>query len=292
MTEKQINLLIITGMSGAGKTVAVQSLEDLGFFCVDNLPPVLIPKFAELIEQSGGRIKKVALVIDLRGREFFDTLSEALTKLEEMEYINHQILFLDASDQVLVQRYKETRRRHPLAPDGLPLDGILAERKMLEELKGRANLSIDTSQLKLAQLKEKISYYFSTMHSQMTVNIISFGFKYGIPIDADLVFDVRFLPNPHYIETLRPMTGLDDDVSDYVFQWEETKQFVERLTDFVKYTLPHYQREGKSQLVIGIGCTGGKHRSVSIAEFLGKTFKGDYVTRVSHRDIERDRHQR
>jgi RNase adapter protein RapZ len=292
MTEKQINLLIITGMSGAGKTVAVQSLEDLGFFCVDNLPPVLIPKFAELIEQSGGRIKKVALVIDLRGREFFDTLSEALTKLEEMEYINHQILFLDASDQVLVQRYKETRRRHPLAPDGLPLDGILAERKMLEELKGRANLSIDTSQLKLAQLKEKISYYFSTMHSQMTVNIISFGFKYGIPIDADLVFDVRFLPNPHYIETLRPMTGLDADVSDYVFQWEETKQFVERLTDFVKYTLPHYQREGKSQLVIGIGCTGGKHRSVSIAEFLGKTFKGDYVTRVSHRDIERDRHQR
>ena len=278
--------------SDFGKTVAVQSLEDLGFFCVDNLPPVLIPKFAELIEQSGGRIKKVALVIDLRGREFFDTLSEALTKLEEMEYINHQILFLDASDQVLVQRYKETRRRHPLAPDGLPLDGILAERKMLEELKGRANLSIDTSQLKLAQLKEKISYYFSTMHSQMTVNIISFGFKYGIPIDADLVFDVRFLPNPHYIETLRPMTGLDADVSDYVFQWEETKQFVERLTDFVKYTLPHYQREGKSQLVIGIGCTGGKHRSVSIAEFLGKTFKGDYVTRVSHRDIERDRHQR
>jgi RNase adapter protein RapZ len=292
MTEKQINLLIITGMSGAGKTVAVQSLEDLGFFCVDNLPPVLIPKFAELIEQSGGRIKKVALVIDLRGREFFDTLSEALTKLEEMEYINHQILFLDASNQVLVQRYKETRRRHPLAPDGLPLDGILAERKMLEELKGRANLTIDTSQLKLAQLKEKISYYFSTMHSQMTVNIISFGFKYGIPIDADLVFDVRFLPNPHYIETLRPMTGLDADVSDYVFQWEETKQFVERLTDFVKYTLPHYQREGKSQLVIGIGCTGGKHRSVSIAEFLGKTFKEDYVTRVSHRDIERDRHQR
>lgn len=289
MTDKQINLLIITGMSGAGKTVAVQSLEDLGFFCVDNLPPLLIPKFAELIEQSGGRIKKVALVIDLRGREFFDTLSDALSRLEEMDHIRHQILFLDASDQILVQRYKETRRRHPLASEGLPLDGILAERRMLEEIKGRANLILDSSQLKPVHLKEKISNYFSNMQSQMTVNITSFGFKYGIPIDADLVFDVRFLPNPHYIDDLRPKTGLDQDVSGYVFQWDESVEFVDRLSDFVGYTLPHYQREGKSQLVIGIGCTGGKHRSVAIAEYLGKKFKDDYLTRVSHRDIERDR---
>lgn len=289
MTDNQINLLIITGMSGAGKTVAVQSLEDLGFFCVDNLPPLLIPKFAELIEQSGGRIKKVALVIDLRGREFFDTLSDALSRLEEMDHIRHQILFLDASDQILVQRYKETRRRHPLASEGLPLDGILAERRMLEEIKGRANLILDSSQLKPVQLKEKISNYFSTMQSQMTVNITSFGFKYGIPIDADLVFDVRFLPNPHYIDELRPKTGLDQDVSGYVFQWDESVQFVDKLSDFVEYTLPHYQREGKSQLVIGIGCTGGKHRSVAIAEYLGEKFKDDYLTRVSHRDIERDR---
>lgn len=289
MTDNQINLLIITGMSGAGKTVAVQSLEDLGFFCVDNLPPLLIPKFAELIEQSGGRIKKVALVIDLRGREFFDTLSDALSRLEEMDHIRHQILFLDASDQILVQRYKETRRRHPLASEGLPLDGILAERRMLEEIKGRANLILDSSQLKPVQLKERISNYFSTMQSQMTVNITSFGFKYGIPIDADLVFDVRFLPNPHYIDDLRPKTGLDQDVSGYVFQWDESMQFVDKLSDFVGYTLPHYQREGKSQLVIGIGCTGGKHRSVAIAEYLGKRFKDDYLTRVSHRDIERDR---
>lgn len=289
MTDKQINLLIITGMSGAGKTVAVQSLEDLGFFCVDNLPPLLIPKFAELIEQSGGRIKKVALVIDLRGREFFDTLSDALSRLDEMDHIRYEILFLDASDQILVQRYKETRRRHPLASEGLPLDGIVAERRMLEEIKGRANLILDSSQLKPVQLKEKISNYFSTMQSQMTVNITSFGFKYGIPIDADLVFDVRFLPNPHYIDDLRPKTGLDQDVSGYVFQWDESVEFVDRLIDFVGYTLPHYQREGKSQLIIGIGCTGGKHRSVAIAEHLGKKFKDDYLTRVSHRDIERDR---
>lgn len=289
MTDKQINLLIITGMSGAGKTVAVQSLEDLGFFCVDNLPPLLIPKFAELIEQSGGRIQKVALVIDMRGREFFDTLSDALVRLQEMEHINYQILFLDASDQVLVQRYKETRRRHPLAPEGLPLEGIQAERKLLEELKGRANLILDSSQLKPVQLKEKISNYFSTMQSRMTVNVTSFGFKYGIPIDADLVFDVRFLPNPHYIDQLRPKTGLDQEVSGYVFQWDESLQFVDKLTDFIDYTLPHYQREGKSQLVIGIGCTGGKHRSVAIAEYLGEKFKADYLTRVSHRDIDRDR---
>nr|WP_280922212.1 RNase adapter RapZ [Ammoniphilus resinae] len=281
--------MIITGMSGAGKTTAVQSLEDLGFFCVDNLPPLLIPKFAELIEQSGGRIQKVALVIDLRGREFFVTLSDALARLEEMEHINYQILFLDSSDQVLVQRYKETRRRHPLAAEGSPLEGILAERRLLEELKGRANLILDSSQLKPIQLKEKISNYFSTMQSRMTVNITSFGFKYGIPIDSDLVFDVRFLPNPHYITELRPKTGLDEEVSTYVFKWDETAQFVHKLEDFIAFTLPHYQREGKSQLIIGIGCTGGKHRSVSIAEYLGKKFSSQYVTRVSHRDIERDR---
>ncbi|RKD21801.1 RNase adaptor protein RapZ [Ammoniphilus oxalaticus] len=287
--SEQINLLIITGMSGAGKTVAVQSLEDLGFFCVDNLPPQLIPKFAELIEQSGGRIKKVALVIDLRGREFFDTLSDALSQLEEMQHIHHQILFLDSSNQILVQRYKETRRRHPLAPEGLPLEGIEAERKMLEELKGRANLIVDSSQLKPVQLKEKIASYFSTIETKMIVNITSFGFKYGIPIDADLVFDVRFLPNPHYIDELRPKTGLESEVSDYVFQWDQSIEFLEKLDDFIGYTLPHYQREGKSQLVIGIGCTGGKHRSVSIVEHLGQKFKENYITRVSHRDIERDR---
>lgn len=186
-------LIIITGMSGAGKTIAVQSLEDLGFFCVDNLPPVLIPKFAELIEQSNGKIGKVALVIDLRGREFFTALSESLNYIKDHFTIHCEILFLDATDSVLVQRYKESRRRHPLAPEGMPLDGIRLERKMLEELKNSATQVLNTSTMKPAQLKERIISRFSHLESQMlSVNITSFGFKYGIPIDADLVFDVRF----------------------------------------------------------------------------------------------------
>ncbi|BAU26620.1 UPF0042 nucleotide-binding protein [Aneurinibacillus soli] len=290
MKEKQINeinLLIITGMSGAGKTVAVQKLEDLGFFCVDNLPPVLIPKFAELIDQSGGRIEKVALVIDLRGREFFDSLSESLERIHDMENISYQIIFLDASDETLVQRYKETRRNHPLAQHGLPLEGIRAERKLLEEFKGLANLIIDTSHLKPVSLKEKISGIFGQMTHSLTVNIQSFGFKYGVPIDADLVFDVRFLPNPHYVDTLRPKTGKDTEVSEYVFKWDVTQEFLQKLTDFLDFTLPHYQQEGKSQLVIGIGCTGGKHRSVAITEYLAARYEDEYNVRVTHREMER-----
>ncbi|WCK54130.1 RNase adapter RapZ [Aneurinibacillus sp. Ricciae_BoGa-3] len=286
----QINLLIITGLSGAGKTVAVQKLEDLGFFCVDNLPPVLIPKFAELIDQSGrGNIERVALVIDLRGREFFDSLSDSLERLSEMEHISYQILFLDASDQALVRRYKETRRHHPLAPNGLPLDGIRSERKLLEELKGRANLIIDTSSLKPAALKEKISQMYANMNNGLMVNIHSFGFKYGIPIDADLVFDVRFLPNPHYVDTLRPKTGKDEEVYEYVFKWDIATDFMEKLTGLIDFTLPHYQKEGKSQLVIAIGCTGGKHRSVAIAEYLGNRYQEQYNVRVTHRDMEKGR---
>lgn len=285
----EINLLIITGMSGAGKTVAIQKLEDLGFFCVDNLPPVLIPKFAELIDQSGGRIQKVALVIDLRGREFFDALAESLERVHEMENITYQIIFLDASDQTLVQRYKETRRNHPLAPNGLPLDGIHAERRLLEELKGLANLIIDTTHLKPVLLKEKISQIFSQMSQNLTVIVQSFGFKFGIPIDADLVFDVRFLPNPHYVETLRPKTGKEAEVSDYVFKWDISQEFLTKLADFIDFTLPHYQQEGKAQLVIGIGCTGGKHRSVAIAEYLGQRYQDQYNVRITHRDIERGR---
>ncbi len=285
----EINLLIITGMSGAGKTVAIQKLEDLGFFCVDNLPPVLIPKFAELIDQSGGRIQKVALVIDLRGREFFDALAESLERIHEMENITYQIIFLDASDQTLVQRYKETRRNHPLAPNGLPLDGIHAERRLLEELKGLASLIIDTTHLKPVLLKEKISQIFSQMNQNLTVIVQSFGFKFGIPIDADLVFDVRFLPNPHYVETLRPKTGKEAEVSDYVFKWDVSQEFLAKLADFIDFTLPHYQQEGKAQLVIGIGCTGGKHRSVAIAEYLGQRYQDQYNVRITHRDIERGR---
>jgi UPF0042 nucleotide-binding protein len=290
MEGKSIQLIIITGMSGAGKTVAVQSIEDLGYFCVDNLPPILIPKFIELIEQSAASMSKVALVLDLRAREFFDTLFEAIDQLGKKEFFHYQILYLDASDKVLVQRYKETRRRHPLAPDGLPLEGIQQERKILEELKGRAQQTIDTSNLKPAQLREKIVHRFTdNTDNQLTVNAMSFGFKYGIPIDADLVFDVRFLPNPHYIDEMRPKTGLDEQVSTYVLKWTETQTFIKKLEDMLSFLLPHYQREGKSQVVVAIGCTGGKHRSVTLAEYLQKRFADEYTTRVSHRDITKDK---
>jgi RNase adapter protein RapZ len=284
-------LVIITGMSGAGKTIAVQSLEDLGFFCVDNLPPVLIPKFAELIEQSNGKIGKVALVIDLRGREFFTSLSESLRYIKENYTLDYEILFLDATDGVLVQRYKESRRRHPLAIDGAPLDGINNERKLLEELKGLATQVIDTSNLKPVQLKETIVSRFNQLDVDMlTLNVISFGFKYGIPIDADLIFDVRFLPNPHYIESMRPNTGQDPEVYEYVMKWGETQEFLTKLLDMLHFLIPQYKKEGKSQVVLGIGCTGGKHRSVAIAEYLGRVMGSSEteIVRVSHRDSERD----
>ncbi|MFC7439927.1 RNase adapter RapZ [Laceyella putida] len=286
--SKKGNLVVITGMSGAGKSVAMQSLEDNGFFCVDNLPPVLLPKFAELLEQSQGNLNRVALVIDLRGREFFSSLFETLDQLEEWHGIQHQILFLDADDQTLVRRYKETRRRHPLSPDGTPLDGILQERKLLEELKGRAHQIIDTSRLKPAELKEKIVNRFVHVEpNRMTVTFMSFGFKHGIPIDADLVFDVRFLPNPHYVDSLRPQTGKDADVAEYVMKWADTKQFVEKMIDLFQFLIPQYHREGKQQLVVGIGCTGGKHRSVALAETFHSKFQEQFHCRVAHRDIEK-----
>ncbi|WNR44826.1 RNase adapter RapZ [Paenibacillus roseipurpureus] len=285
-------LVIITGMSGAGKTIAVQSMEDLGFFCVDNLPPVLIPKFAELIVQSMGKIGKVALVIDLRGREFFTALQESLRYIQENYTLSYEILFLDATDATLVQRYKESRRRHPLAPDGLPLEGIALERKLLEELKGLATQVIDTSSLKPAHLKERIISRFTNLEAnRISINVISFGFKYGVPIDADLIFDVRFLPNPHYVEQLRPQTGQDPDVYDYVMKWTETQEFLTKLLDMLNFLMPQYKKEGKSQVVVGIGCTGGKHRSVAITEYLGRVMGNSETetVRLSHRDAERDR---
>lgn len=292
-TGATAKLVIITGMSGAGKTIAVQSLEDLGFFCVDNLPPVLIPKFAELIEQSNGKIGKVALVIDLRGREFFTALSESLHFIKNHSTISYEILFLDARDDVLVQRYKESRRRHPLAPNGMPLEGIGLERRMLQDLKGSASLVIDTSTLKPAQLKERIiSRFVNAENNALSVNVISFGFKYGVPIDADLIYDVRFLPNPHYVDQLRPQTGQNPDVYDYVMKWPETQQFLTKLVDMLQFLIPLYRKEGKSQVVIGIGCTGGKHRSVAISEYLGRTLGASDTerVRVTHRDADRDKH--
>ncbi|RFU66991.1 RNase adapter RapZ [Peribacillus saganii] len=282
----ETQLVVITGMSGAGKTVAIQSFEDLGFFCVDNLPPTLLPKFLELMKESGSKMNKVALVMDLRGREFFDHLFRALDDLAETSWITPNILFLDADDSALVRRYKETRRTHPLAPSGLPLEGIKAERSLLEELKGRAQVIYNTSELKPRELREKILTEFSVDKKPVfTVNIMSFGFKHGIPIDADLVFDVRFLPNPHYIDHMRPKTGLEEEVSSYVLKWTETQKFLEKVTDLLSFMLPHYKREGKAQLIIAIGCTGGQHRSVALAEYIGHYFEDGYVTHITHRDI-------
>lgn len=286
--SNEIQMVIITGMSGAGKTVAIQSFEDLGFFCVDNLPPTLLPKFLELMKDSGNKMNKVALGMDLRGRDFFDHLFKALDELAETSWVTPEILFLDADDATLVRRYKETRRFHPLAPSGLPLEGIKLERQLLSELKGRAQIIYNTSQLKPRELREKIVVDFSANKQAMfTVNVMSFGFKHGIPIDADLVFDVRFLPNPYYVEHMRPQTGLDDEVSSYVLKWNETHKFLEKVIDLLTFMLPQYKREGKAQLVIAIGCTGGQHRSVTLAEYIGKHFKGDYHTCITHRDIER-----
>ncbi|WP_236016972.1 RNase adapter RapZ [Siminovitchia sp. FSL H7-0308] len=277
-------------MSGAGKTVAIHSFEDLGFFCVDNLPPALMPKFLELMKESGNKMNKVALVMDLRGREFFDTLLRVIDELSDSNWITPQILFLDADDGVLVRRYKETRRSHPLAPSGLPLEGIMQERKLLEELKGRAQHIYNTSVMKPKELREKILTEFSADRQAIfTVNVMSFGFKHGIPIDADLVFDVRFLPNPHYIDHMRPKTGLEEEVSNYVLKWSDTQKFLAKVTDLLSFMLPHYKREGKSQLVVAIGCTGGQHRSVALAEYIGQYFENDYQIRITHRDIEKKR---
>lgn len=286
--KDETQLVIITGMSGAGKTVAVQSFEDLGFFCVDNLPPALLPKFLELMRDTQHNIKKVAVVMDLRGREFFDCLIEALDLLGKEDWLSEHILFLDAEDQSLVSRYKETRRAHPLAPEGLPLEGIQHEREMLDELKGRAQRIINTSDLKPRSLREQIlSSYAEEKQQVFSVQVVSFGFKYGLPIDADLVFDVRFLPNPHYVEQMRPLTGQNPEVSSYVFKWSETQTFVSKLLDLLQFMLPQYKREGKSQLVIAIGCTGGQHRSVAISEHLTRHLSNEYVTHVTHRDIEK-----
>jgi len=290
VNSNELQIVIITGMSGAGKTVAMHSFEDLGFFCVDNLPPMLLPKFLELMRESGSKMNRVALVMDLRGREFFDQLFQILNDLEQTSWMIPHILFLDADDATLVRRYKESRRSHPLAKSGMPLEGIQLERKLLEELKGRAQTIYNTSTMKPKELREKIAKQFSNNKTGLfRINIISFGFKHGIPIDADLVFDVRFLPNPFYIESMKPKTGLDQEVYSYVMKWNDTTKFLEKLTDLLQFMLPLYKREGKSQLVLAIGCTGGQHRSVAIAEYLGEKFRDDYHVEVTHREIKNER---
>lgn len=287
MAMEEFRLVIITGMSGAGKTQAVRALEDLGYFCVDNLPPALIPKFAELCSQSAGKVSRIALVVDIRGREFFDTLAQVLEEMEKQGQI-YEVLFLEASDEVLIRRYKESRRRHPLAAQGRVSDGIVRERARLEPIRGRATHVIDTTGMATTKLREKLTSLFATgaQMQRMSITVVSFGFKHGLPLDADMVFDVRFLPNPFYVENLRRKSGVTPEVGEYIAKWPVSQQFQERLWSFVDYLIPHYVDEGKSHLIIAIGCTGGMHRSVYIAQKLYERLRNHgYKITIEHRDI-------
>ncbi len=281
---ESLELVIITGMSGAGKTVAIQSFEDMGYFCIDNMPPSLIPKFWELIKESG-KVTKIALVVDLRSRSFFEEIQSMLIDIENTAFIDTRVLFLDASDNELVSRYKETRRTHPLAMDGLVTDGIRKERAILEDLKTRASIVIDTTSLTPRQLREKINQEFRHSQDQgFRIEMVSFGFKYGLPIDADIAMDVRFLPNPHYISELRPLTGMDKPVYEYVMSFDETEAFYQHFLSLLKTIMPGYVKEGKSSLTIAIGCTGGQHRSVALTERVGKALSEEYKVNITHRD--------
>lgn len=282
--------VVITGLSGAGKSLAIRALEDTGFFCVDNLPPALIPKFAELCLQAGDRFRRVALVIDIRGGEFFDSAVEALEELERTG-LAYRILYLEASDEVIVRRFKETRRRHPLAPYGRVTEGLAEERRQLEMLRGKAHHIVDSSNLTPQELKRRVIDLFADdpRSDAMVVHLVSFGFKHGALLDADLLLDVRFLPNPHYVPSLRPLTGNDLPVRDYVMKWPVTRKFLTKVWVLLRFLLPLYTAEGKSHLTIGIGCTGGKHRSVVIANRLAERIKGEnHTVLVEHRDIRRD----
>ncbi len=284
-----MKFFIITGLSGAGKSSAVKAMEDIGYYCVDNIPPALIPMVADICKQSSGKIENVALVSDLRGGDLFNQLFDSLNELQEKGF-KYEIIFLDAADSKLVTRYKETRRNHPLSPQGTVLEGIVKERGLLSEVRSRAKYIIDTTKLKPSDLKDEIKKIAlnQTEYKGIVINVVSFGFKYGIPIDSDLVLDVRFLPNPFYVPELKPKTGEDKEVRDYVFSYKQTGQFIEKLDDMIEFLIPHYVEEGKSQLVIAIGCTGGKHRSVAIANDVYAFIKkmGHKVV-LQHRDYQK-----
>lgn len=289
-----MRFIIVTGLSGAGKSEATNALEDMGYFCVDNLPPKLIKKFAEVCKQSQGSIDKVALVMDIRGGIFFDDLFESLSELSR-EQFRYEILFLDTSDEVLVKRFKEKRRSHPLAPGGRVITGIELERQKLREVKDKADVIIDTSKYAIKDLREEMARKFGDKEmpeKQMAITILSFGFKYGIPVDSDLVFDVRFIPNPFYIPELKPFSGNDEPVKNYVMDQIETQTFLEKANDMFEFLIPNYQKEGKRQLIISIGCTGGRHRSVAIANSIYETLhSNNHDVYVEHRDIKEDVHK-
>lgn len=282
-----MRFVVVTGMSGGGKSITLKMLEDLGFYCVDNLPVPLIEKFLELIVTPGSEITKVALGLDVRADQSFNDVQKVLEQLKAQGYV-FEVLFMDASDAVLIKRYKETRRVHPLSPDGRIEDGVERERKILEDMKRKADYVIDTSNLLTRELKEEMDRIFvlNEEYNSLMVTILSFGFKNGIPADADLVFDVRFLPNPFYIDELKHQTGNDKAVQDYVMSFPEASEFMEKLVDMLKFLIPNYVKEGKYQLVVGIGCTGGRHRSVTLANELYARMKdqGNYGLKLYHRD--------
>lgn len=284
-----VRFVIITGLSGAGKSNTLRAFEDWGYFCVDNLPPELIPTFAELCGRSNTNIDRVALVIDSRGGVFFDELDNILEEMKQRKF-PFELLFLEASDEVLIQRFKETRRKHPLATEDRTSVGVAMEREKLAEIKTFANYIVDTSDLTVRDLKEELSQVFikESQKKDLLINVMSFGFKHGLPLDADLVFDVRFLPNPFYEEKLKTMTGNDKEVQDYVLDYKVTNEFIQKVMDLLTFLIPNYKEEGKTQLIIAIGCTGGQHRSVTIANRI-KTLleeEGNWVV-IDHRDIEK-----
>lgn len=287
-----MRFVIVTGMSGAGKSTALKMLEDMEYFCVDNLPVPLIDKFVQLIKDSAsGEIERVAIGVDIRSGRSLDELKTVLEKIS-FSGIGSEILFLDADDTALVRRYKETRRSHPLAGAGRVDDGIQKERERLQFLKEYADYILDTSKLLTRELKAELEKIFveNRTFKNLMVTVLSFGFKYGIPQDADLVFDVRFLPNPYYLENLRPLSGNDRPVSDYVMGFEAAHVFSDKLEDMIRFLIPNYILEGKTQLVIAVGCTGGKHRSVTLANELYRRLgeNDTYGIRIEHRDIEKD----
>ena len=286
-----MRFVIVTGMSGAGKSTVLKFLEDIGFFCVDNLPPSLIPKFVELCHSPTSEVENVALGIDIRGGKKFGELFDFLSEVSDEES-KFEILFLDCDDEVILKRYKESRRSHPLSLRGERLiSGIKKERELLSNIKERADYIIDTSNLLTRHLRTQLSEIFLEGKGfvSLMITVLSFGFKYGLPSDADLVFDVRFIPNPFYIKELRTLTGNDVAVRDYVMQWEEAQKFREKLTDMIEFLIPHYIKEGKTQLVIAVGCTGGRHRSVTLANELHNHLKKvGYSVVIAHRDIDKD----
>ena len=283
-----MTFVIVTGMSGGGKSTALKMLEDAGFYCVDNLPVSLIEKFVELISMPNSEISKVALGLDVRTDQSFEDTTRILKQLKQKGY-KFEILFMEAGENVLIKRYKETRRVHPLALDGRVEDGVRMERKVLENVRRNADYVIDTSNLLTRELKEELDRIFveNGEYNSLMVTVMSFGFKYGIPADADLVFDVRFLPNPFYIDELQEKTGNDKEVQDYVMNHAESEAFMNKLTDMIQFLIPNYVKEGKNRLVIAIGCTGGKHRSVTLANELYKRMKdkGNYGMKLYHRDV-------